>query len=205
MRSRRSRRRGCNPRAPPARPWCAPGGPNTYFAPSNPGRSRSSAVRVRYCGQVSRPDLQPRACARAISSADSAPETWNIWIGTSSASAIAMMRLHRLALHNHRLAPGVILGRGQAGLPPAARSIHDQKLVVFGMNADQRAVPARRGEHAEDLGIVEPHAVISHEDLDRAVACGDQRGQLFIDHRRRRIGDRSDGRRSPSATSLALR
>ncbi len=62
------------------------------FAPSKPGRSMSDAVRTRYCGQVSPQTFKPRAWARAISSAASAQDTWNTWIGWSTSSARAMAR-----------------------------------------------------------------------------------------------------------------
>lgn len=64
-----------------------------YLAPSIPGRSRSSRVKARYCGQVSAWIGRPEACARATRSAPSGVETWTMKspAPTSRASEIARL------------------------------------------------------------------------------------------------------------------
>jgi hypothetical protein len=73
-----------------------------------------------------------------------------------------------------------VLARGRAagGLQPARQP--GDALRVLGMNHRHRAVPARDGEHIEDLTIVELEVVVRHVDLERRIAFGDQGRQFLV-------------------------
>ena len=68
------------------------GGEQTYFAPSNPSRSKSCAVRVIYCGQVSAKTFMPRWRPRTISSVASPLDTCTMVSGTPAISANEIAR-----------------------------------------------------------------------------------------------------------------
>ena len=92
-------------------------------------------------------------------------------------------------LGNHRLAPGVVLGCGQSCCNELFRHPGDQ-VVMLGMYANERLVATRSRQHAQDGSIIQPHAIVGHEDFDGAVSICHQSGQFLFDHARRRVGDR---------------
>jgi len=78
--------------------------------------------------------------------------------------------------------------RGAAGGFQAACQPLDA-VGVLGVHHGHRAVLARHRQHVQDLAVVEFEIVIGHVDLERGVALGDQRGQLFGQHLGRRVAD----------------
>ena len=50
--------------------------------------------------------------------------------------------------------------------------------MVLGMGIEHRAAVARRKQNVEQRFVVDLQAIIGHEDLDRAMALLDQRGQI---------------------------
>ena len=61
--------------------------------------------------------------------------------------------------------------------------------MVLRMNHDERAIAPRRGQHLENLPIVELERVIGRVDLERRVAGLDQRRQLLAGDLLGRIGN----------------
>ena len=61
--------------------------------------------------------------------------------------------------------------------------------VVLGMGADEGAVLAGHHHHVQHLLVEQAHAIVGHEDLDRAVAGFDQPRQVLLQRLGGRIGD----------------
>ena len=62
------------------------------------------------------------------------------------------------------------------------------QVVMFGMNAHQRAMPARRGQHLQSLSVRNPRPFISQKDLEAAMARGDQCRHFLLQDIRARFG-----------------
>ena len=139
----------------------------------------SSAVRNRYCVQVSPNTFWPCRRARRITSTPSAVDTWKIITGWSRKSAKQMSRLIASTSPMRGWLTRVKLGRPIAAGEQALSHPGDH-AVVLGMDADQGAVLARRHQHVEQLLVVEPDLVVGHEHLQRPVTFADelrQRGE----------------------------
>ena len=83
-----------------------------------------------------------------------------------------------LALDDHRLGPGMVLGQGEPRRDQRLGVEVDQ-LMMLGMDADQRAEPPRGGHHLQRLAIGNAGAGIGEEDLEAAMPLGDQAGNLL--------------------------
>ena len=75
------------------------------------------------------------------------------------------------------MADGVV-ARRHVPLPHHAPGQPADDAVVLGMHHRQSTVASRGGQHIEDLLVVQTHAVVGHEDLERAHAGVDGRRQV---------------------------
>ena len=149
---------------------------------------RSSALRNRYCGQVSAWIGSPRPRAQWICSTASRPETWTIRIGVSisSASAIARWVASRSTAIGRELR--VVARRRQAGIEQLLGQPGDA-VAVLGVDHGHRAVLARHRQHLDDLPVGQLQVVVGHVDLEGGVALLDQGRQLALRHVLGGIGD----------------
>ena len=120
------------------------------FAPSKPGRSMSAAGSTKYCGQVSRPHLQPaRLGPRDL-------------VGHFAAGDVE--DLDRLVDQLGQRDGAVVASRSITGgrdhawyfgaVRPSASSAavrQRDRVVVLAVHGDERAAPPGRGEHAQEL------------------------------------------------------
>ena len=80
--------------------------------------------------------------------------------------------MRRFALHHRRARPGVVFGRGHAGAEQRLDPPVDGG-VVLAVDGDQAAVPPRRGEHAQELRVVQAQRVVGEEHLEAPHPVGD--------------------------------
>ena len=86
------------------------------------------------------------------------------------------------------MADGVVARQRVALLHHAPGEPGDH-AVVLGVHHDERPVAPRGGHHVEDLLVHEAHALVGHEDLERADARLDRRRQVGAERLRVRVGD----------------
>ena len=151
---------------------------------------RSSAVRNRYCGQVSakivrpcaaRPaDLLDRLAARHVHDQDRHVDQFG--------QRDRAVRGFALDQHRPRMRRG---SAARCGRRPRAAAWSASRCSRRSRRGSSPSRRARRAtvEHVEDLAVVELQVVVGHVDLERGVALGDQRRQFLVQHRRRRVAD----------------
>ena len=149
---------------------------------------RSSAVRKRYCGQVSAKIDSPWPRAQRICSTASRPDTCTIRIGTSTSCDERDRAVRGLALDQHRSRVRVPARRRATRGFQAPRQPLDA-VGVLRVHHRHRPVAPRDVQHVEDLAVVELQVVVRHVDLERRVARGDQFRQFPLKDVGRRIAD----------------
>ena len=93
-----------------------------------------------------------------------------------------------LALADHGMRPGVVLRRGEALVHQPLGQPLDELGVLRVHHAD-RLLPAHHGQHIEHLAVGKLEALVGHVELVGGIALAYERGQLLVEHLRRRVGD----------------
>ena len=72
-----------------------------------------------------------------------------------------------------------MLGQGQARRQQRI-IVKINQVVMFGMDADKSAMPARRGQHLQSLGVRNPRPFIGQKNLEAAMTRSDQRRHFLL-------------------------
>ena len=125
--------------------------------------------------------MRPRPRARSISSIASRLETWTITTGTSTTSASETARC--VASRSTAIGRVVACARGATiALRLVAADEVADRVLVLAVDHDERAGAPGAVHGGEDLGVVQPEALIGHEDLEGGVAVLDERRQFLAEH-----------------------
>ena len=80
-----------------------------------------------------------------------------------------------------------MLGQGQARRQQRI-FVEINQVMMFGMNADKRAMAARGGQHLQSFGVRNPRPFIGQEDLEAAMTRSDQSRHFLLQDIRTWVG-----------------